>query len=219
MPKDLAVRLDLDRAQLVNRSFVDPGLRQSHCDVLLRTPLVESGHDAYTYVIIEHQSRPDPDMPLRLLGYMVQIWLDHRRSHPRGRLPAIVPVVMHQGRRRWNAPTELLDLFDLDPDTAAAMQPWLPRFEFLLDDLTRVDEADLQARNLTVPALLTMLMLGAATDNSGILGSLVAWRAYFGQLFDWPGGDQIFEGLITYTFYKVNVTLDDLQRVFAPLDE
>jgi hypothetical protein len=47
----------------------------------------------------------------------------------------------------------LLDVIDLSSGAKQEMQAWLPRFGFLLDDLTRADEDQLLARNLTPAAL------------------------------------------------------------------
>jgi hypothetical protein len=41
---------------------------------------------------------------------------------------------------------QLLDVIDLGPGGSQAVQAWLPRFEFLLDDLTRAGEDQLLAR-------------------------------------------------------------------------
>ena len=45
------------------------------------------------YVLLEHQSTPDPW--LRLLGYCVQVWQQWHRTHEDDeRLPLLVPVVV-----------------------------------------------------------------------------------------------------------------------------
>ncbi|WP_425467618.1 Rpn family recombination-promoting nuclease/putative transposase, partial [Phytoactinopolyspora halophila] len=81
-------------------------------------------------------------------------------EHPRAtRLPAIIPLVVHHNRRPWAGPTNVLDLLDLDRDTTHAAQPYLPQFQFLLDDLAHLDEHALRTRPLTPPVRLTLLLL------------------------------------------------------------
>jgi predicted transposase YdaD len=158
LPAALTDRLGLTNLHPVNGSFVDEELSNRHCDVLMRTTF--DGRDAYVYVLIEHQSNPDPMMPLRMLRYVMRIWDRHLENHPRAkRLPMIVPLVVYQGPRRWTHPVELGQLIDIDPDTRDPADAFLPRFRFVLDDLTKLDTAALRARPVTTPVRLTVRLL------------------------------------------------------------
>jgi predicted transposase/invertase (TIGR01784 family) len=137
LPGALAARLDLDRLTQVPDSFVDEALKWRYSDLLFTAPL--DGHQAFIYVLVEHQSRTDPLMAFRMLRYVIRIWDHYLRGHQQARrLPVVIPLVVHHGRRPWASPVQLLDLLDLDPGTISAAGQYLPRFEFLLDDLTRV---------------------------------------------------------------------------------
>jgi hypothetical protein len=70
------------------------------------------------------------------------------------------------GRSQWTSPVQPLDLIDLDPAAKQAAQAYLPRFEFVLDDLADVDGRQLLSRGLTPAALITLLLLKTATDNN-----------------------------------------------------
>ena len=144
LPAALLDRLDLTNLHPVNGSFVDEELTNRHCDVLMRTRL--DGRQAFVYLVIEHQSRPDRMMPLRMLRYLLRIWDRYLEEHPKAkRLPMIVPLVVYQGSRRWTHPVELSELLDVDPATAELAGDFLPRFRFLLDDLTKLDKTALRA--------------------------------------------------------------------------
>ena len=67
-------------------------------------------------------------MRLRLLKYCCRIW--EQAEQEAGRLRAIVPVVLYQGRRRWPWPTELSELYA----PVERQWPWTPRFAHLLID-------------------------------------------------------------------------------------
>jgi hypothetical protein len=60
----------------------------------------------YVYVLVEHKSQPDHWTPFQLLRYMLAVWSDVlRRERPEPqRLPPLLPVVLYQGTREWNAP-------------------------------------------------------------------------------------------------------------------
>ena len=59
--------------RLVDASFVDAVLHQSHSDRLFEARLKDGG-TAFVYVLLEHKAAPDPGTPLQMLGYMVRIW-------------------------------------------------------------------------------------------------------------------------------------------------
>src|ERR1700722_2565373 len=99
------------------------------------------------YVLAEHQSKVDPWMAFRLLCYLVAIWKGFRAQHPRARkLPAILPIVVHHSPTGWTAPVAFEDLLDVDAELLTAFGAHVPRFRFLLDDLSAQTDADLRAR-------------------------------------------------------------------------
>src|SRR5438874_1925582 len=75
---EVAERLDFTRAERVNRSFIPADFQKRESDLIFSVPW-RGGEgrralDVWVYVLLEHQSRPDPLMPLRLLVCMVQLW-------------------------------------------------------------------------------------------------------------------------------------------------
>jgi hypothetical protein len=99
-------------------------------------------------------------MAYRMLRYLTQIWDTYQREHPDARrLPAVIPLVVHHGKRRWASPAQLLDLIDLGPAAKEAARAYLPRFEFLLDDLSGINDRQLQDRDLTPAAEITLVLL------------------------------------------------------------
>jgi len=77
-------------------------------------------------------------MPLRLLGYVVEILTQHHRSNGFP-LPPVLPLVLHQGPATWNVSTAFEDLFELPEEIAQALLPFLPKFHHALLDLTHFD--------------------------------------------------------------------------------
>src|SRR5213082_2707993 len=67
---EVAERLDFSRAERVNRSFIPADLQKRESDLIFRVPFLqpkEEGPEVWLYILLEHQSRPDPLMPLRVL--------------------------------------------------------------------------------------------------------------------------------------------------------
>src|SRR5690242_4085343 len=69
----LAERLDFSRAVRENRSFVPADLQKRETDLLFRVPFSgqsRAGAEVWVYLLLEHQSRRDRLMPLRLYQYL-----------------------------------------------------------------------------------------------------------------------------------------------------
>ena len=62
------------------------------------------------------------------------------------KLPAILPIVVHHSATGWTAPVAFEDMLDADAELLDALGPYVPRFRFLLDDLSTQTDADLRAR-------------------------------------------------------------------------
>jgi Putative transposase, YhgA-like len=216
LPPGISARLDLRRLARVQGSFVDADLTWRHTDLLFSAPL--DGRDAFVYLLVEHQSSDDPLMALRLLRYITRIWDAYERENPETRrLPAVIPLVVYHDRGRWTSPTQLLDLIDLGPADKQAMQAYLPRFGFLLDDLTRAGEDQLLARDLTPPAAVALLLLKNARGNPAITADLRRWAAQLRAVLDQPGGRETFIALLTYINRVGETPADDLRDFAASL--
>src|SRR5262249_16009699 len=111
--------------------------RRRESDLLFRIPYhtAEGDQPALVCVLIEHQSRPDPVMPLRMLLYAVlyweREWKEWGRQRDLGerlRLSPVVPLIFHTGPTPWKANRELIDLIG-GPEAARAFAPrWQPLF-------------------------------------------------------------------------------------------
>ncbi len=164
LPRQLVAKLDLDTLEVEPPSFVDPALRWRHVDVLYRVRLRGEG-EVLIYVLLEHQSTVDPLMPLRVLIYLGRIWDHWLRVEENGgatRIPAVLPIVLHQGPERWSAATELLELIDLEPALLERVRAHLPSFRFLLDDLGQKSPAALRRRRAGPLGTLALLLLREA---------------------------------------------------------
>ena len=129
LPAEVAATLDLTRLQLVKDSFVDETLQEQFSDLLYEVGQRDGGN-AYICVLFEHKSYVDPQTPYQVLRYMVRVWDYTTRQH--GQLRPVLPVVVYHGAARWLAPANFQALFNLP----AALQPYVPEFRYLLNDLS-----------------------------------------------------------------------------------
>ena len=91
---DIADAFDFANVKQLNRSFISDELRTQESDMIFRVPFQASTQrhqEVIVYLLIEHQSTVDRSMGLRVLSYMVQIWMEERRQweetkRPQGRV-------------------------------------------------------------------------------------------------------------------------------------
>lgn len=70
LPDSVARRIDFTSLRLLPASFISERLRGTQSDLLFGVRCAE--RPSYLYLLFEHQSRADPLMALRLLGYVVR---------------------------------------------------------------------------------------------------------------------------------------------------
>ncbi|HEX8435443.1 Rpn family recombination-promoting nuclease/putative transposase [Archangium sp.] len=181
-------------------SVVDPELRETESDLLF-TARLRTGHPLLLYVLLEHQSSVDPWMALRMLRYVVRQLERWRQEHPRSELlPLIIPLVMYHGPEGvWTAPRRVEDLFEL-PEGEETRERWralVPRFEYLLDDLTAEREEALSAR--AGPPLARLAWLVLRYGRTGELAQkLPDWVALFTQVQAGPEGAEHLVVVVRY---------------------
>jgi putative YhgA-like transposase len=142
-------------------------------------------------------------MALRMLRYVVRQAEHWRKEHPESeRLPVIVPLVMYHGPEgAWTAPRRVEELFEL-PDEAEERERWrsfVPRFEFLLDDLTAERAEALMARPGPPLARLAFLVLRYGRSEE-LSHRLPSWTALFAEVHAAPDGLDNLRVVVRYLF-------------------
>ena len=131
--------VDWSSLRLAPASFVDELLSDRQADLLFSVRV--GAALALAFTLLEHQSTVPERMAYRMLEYVTRIWGRWlREAEPKAKLPRILPVVIYAGEKPWTAPTRLEDLVDGDTE------PWVPRMEYIVLDLTRLSEPEI--RNL-----------------------------------------------------------------------
>jgi hypothetical protein len=132
--------IDFEHMTRAGTTFVQRDYRHVEADVVLRAPLHRPGKGRgrrriTIYILIEHQSEPDPVMALRVLEYVVQIyraqareWDQRHRSFAGLRLQPVLPVVLYTGAGRWDALGRLADLVEMGERFAAVIPAHDPLF-------------------------------------------------------------------------------------------
>ncbi len=139
LPPSLLAYCDLSTLQLESSAFIEEKMQQHFSDMVY-SMRAKRGR-GYIYIILEHQSKGERMMPLRMLRYQLsamQKHLDQKRSK---RLPIVIPIVLYHGPKNRSYPhsLDMLDCFE---------QPELAREIFLgpiqLIDLSLIPDEELR---------------------------------------------------------------------------
>ena len=216
LPRALSERLDFATLEVETGGYVDPELGARFSDLVYRVTV--GGVPIRIYVLFEHQSRPDPDMAFRLLRYMVRLWEHLAKVEPKLSRPPIVPIVLTHGERGWKVSRSFLDTLALGEDASvrAAIEPYVPRFEYLLDDLSGLSDREIAER--AASAWLRMVLLLLRDGRGGRVPRLLgAHRDLLQAVFrGWPV--EVFAQLMSYAGHVTDESeRDELVAVFKSL--
>ena len=114
-------------------------------------------------VLVEHQTRPDPDMGARLLDAALALCRQGKGDREDESDQPVVGLVVYQGRAPWVAPLSFDARFRATAAQREALGDLLPSFRYSLLDLHRVDEHTLPA-HATLRLGLLMLKHAHARD-------------------------------------------------------
>jgi predicted transposase YdaD len=198
LPPEVVARVDWSTLHHESASVVDPELRERQSDLLFSARL-HGGQPPLLYFLLEHQSSVDRWMTFRMLRYVVRQLEHWRQQHLDSEaLPVIIPVVMYHGPEGgWTAPRRMEELFHLPSEARERWQVLVPRFEYLVDDLTAEREEVLRAR--PGPPLVRMAWLLLRSGRSEKLaGLLEGWRPLLAEVLASPEGHEHLRAIVHY---------------------
>jgi len=198
LPAALVAPLDLASLAPLPGSFVDPSLANHHSDLLFRVS-GKDGAPTLVYVLFEHKSEPDRRTPLQLLRYMERIWDAHLKDGGRLPLPAILPIVIHQGPPAWPWTPRFGEIVDCSPGHAR----FVPAFEYQLVDLCRFNDEDMPAEPFLAGALLAMKHVRRKDLAQVIESPGLRIRA----IIELPDGVDLFQTMLTYICSVIQLKL------------
>ena len=129
--EDWVKELDLSTLERQNGSYISDDLREREDDSVWRVRFRDRW--LYVYMLLEFQSSVDRFMAVRMMTYVGLLYQDlvQRRQLVEGRLPPVVPIVLHAGDEPWGAAT---DVADLVCDAPLGLDRWTPHVSYALLD-------------------------------------------------------------------------------------
>ena len=189
LPEDVKSLVNWEKFQLAPGDFVSKALKNRKSDLLYESRIDD--RKSLFYLHLEHQRKPDRDIPFRMLCYWVHIMEQHKRQYPGQPLPLIYPLVLYQGKTKWNVQTSFHDYLKVPK----GMKPYTPQLQYALMDLSHLSDDEIQGRLLVKLSLLIMKHI-----DSGQIKELFKTRI-FGLLFELSKTKTGLEHIETLLYY------------------
>ena len=191
LPAQSLAAVDLTSLDKLSTEYVSDELLKRHGDTVWRLRL--GRREVYLLVLLEFQSEDDHWMALRMLTYSGLLYQELVRSRApvvaAERLPAVLPVVLYNGARRWTGRCEMRTLVT---PTGPWLAPYQPAQRYWLLDVRRVAAEDLPYRNL-LRAVARLEQSRSPVDMVRTVHALRRWLRYRGAeelqraFADWIG--------------------------------
>ncbi|KFA92903.1 Rpn family recombination-promoting nuclease/putative transposase [Archangium violaceum] len=199
LPPGFAARVDWSTLRSQSPTIVDTAIRESRSDLLFSVRL--RGGSRRALILLEHQSRVEGRMAVRMRQYVSRLLDWWERQHRRGSAPPlIVPVVLYHGPRGpWTAPLRVEELLKV-PLKEARREGWLKhllRLEYVLYDLMTRSEREL--KTLACPPLVRLaLVLLRLASTRELNRRLMQQVDLFREVHASPAGEQELEAVVYY---------------------
>jgi predicted transposase/invertase (TIGR01784 family) len=199
LPPGFAARVEWSTLRIHPTALVDSAIRETRGDSSFSVRLRGSSRRAF--ILLEHQSRVERHMAVRMRQYVSHL-LDHwEQQHQRTRhQPLILPVVLYHGPRGpWTAPRRVEELVDI-PLEEARREGWLQhllRLEYVLYDLMAHSEQEL--KTLACPPLVRLaLVLLRLASTRELNRRLTQQVDLFRDVYTSPQGERELEAVVHY---------------------
>jgi predicted transposase/invertase (TIGR01784 family) len=140
LPEEVLGKVDLMSLKEEKGDFLSKHLEESRTDVLFSVNF--GPEQGYIFLHVEHQTKSDYWIALRLVKYMVNMYDYHMHKNPKAKtLPLIFPMVYYAGKQEYTAPRQFWDLFS-DPILAKSFftEP------YRLIELQKIDDLELRKK-------------------------------------------------------------------------
>ena len=172
LPPEVCAEIDWGSLSAVKGDRITKVLRERNIDLLLSARI--AGREVCLMFLVEHQSKPEKRMVVRMLEYMAVLWRAMPAKEP---LVPILPIVVHHGASGWTAARSMRELLRLDADLEALLGDRLVSMTLTIDDLARLTPEQIAARRASAQVRLVLGMLRDARMAESVGELLSRWAA------------------------------------------
>ncbi len=141
LPEQLIPHINFGSLSIIKDSFIDKELLEHFSDILYTVGFKKT--DIYIYLLFEHKSYKEKLVAFQLLRYMVKIWDQHLKQHPKTKkLPAVFPMVLYHGKTEWKIPENFQSV--IQKDAVSLLKEYIPEFSYRLYDISHMSDDEIR---------------------------------------------------------------------------
>ena len=100
--KFLGLNIKIEELEKYNSSYIDPKFKNKEADIVYRIK------DKNIFLLIEHQTKIDKKMPIRLHEYSTEIMASAMEENKYKSIPSVIPIVLYTGKTKWKIENETI---------------------------------------------------------------------------------------------------------------
>ena len=224
LPEPIKQRIRIETLNLAPQEYITAALRQKTVDIVYTVQLNnEQDELGFLMVLIEHQTKPQRKMPLRMLESMLTIMRQASDNHPdkdQSPLPVVIPIILSNYPHPYPYSVRFLDLFDHNNQPLMA--------ELLNNDLPLMDLASTPDDTLVSYLRASVMLIALKHCKKIALEALLPLlKKSIHQLLKIKGVDpdeasQIVKNLLYFVYNNaadVSSNPDDTNRVLVAFEQ
>ncbi|MCP4700351.1 MAG: Rpn family recombination-promoting nuclease/putative transposase [Gammaproteobacteria bacterium] len=179
--EEWVAEVDFSTLETVKDSFITDDLRKRYDDIIWRVRWGDRW--LYVYLLMEFQSSVNSFMAVRLMvyvGLLYQHLIDMEKLTKKDKLPPVLPLVIYNGKNRWDAKRDISDLIEEVP---GGLEKYRPHMRYFLIDESGFSDAELAAPLHNLAAALFRMENSRSKKNRKEV--IQAVREVLGQLTEW----------------------------------
>lgn len=158
------------------------------------------------FLLVEHLSRPDRDMPLRASEYKNCC---HRHQIKKGEPPGpVLCVTLYHGKEPWKTPSNLSQWMKLGPGQEAQVASSMAACEYLLLDISKLDVEALAMRAHAKMAVSLLRSIVFGREDEWLRSHIALIDEWLGQ----PDRQSRIRTLIRYCLQASSLDFSAFQR-------
>ena len=173
LPEELSREIDLSTVEEVNPSFISENFQLKESDLLIKVRAL--GKPIYILFLMEHKSYKDRKTPLQILRYFVDIW--ESQLAKKEKLTPILPVVIYEGKNKWNYP-QMGEYFKDLPDEWKA---YLPLYKTLFFDFSLENKLQKLPESIELKSYLQVIQTVYLENRETFLEQLIEILYFINQ--------------------------------------
>ncbi len=101
--KFLGLNIKIEELEKYNSSYIDLKFKNKEADIVYRIK------DKNIFLLIEHQTKIDKKMPIRLHEYSTEIMASAMEENKYKSIPSVIPIVLYTGKTKWKIENETIE--------------------------------------------------------------------------------------------------------------